>query len=142
MTLDHCTKNLSAIGLPACSDPQAGSLHHNQLCATQAKTDLGAGYILVKKVTKEVTHAQIADANRGTVSVSVNAEGVWVYQFSNAQKQELASLIAGKKKLDALALLSHYKGVSHAGMQISGGDSNTLPKDLSRIKIEVQVYRG
>src|SRR5207248_2246019 len=26
--------------LPACSDPQAGSLHHNQLCATQAKTAL------------------------------------------------------------------------------------------------------
>ncbi len=113
-----------------------------KLLQDQARTDPGAGYALVGKVLTAVTQAKIADANSGTIAVSVNTEGVWAYQFSAAQEQGLAKLIAGKKKQEALSLLSQQKGVEKVAVQLSGGDGNTFPLDSSQIKFVVLNVTG
>jgi VCBS repeat-containing protein len=83
------------------------------------------------------------DASQGTIRLTVNAEGIRVYQFTDAQKQSLAKLLGGKKKADALALLLAQKGVAQVdGIQISGGDGSTLPIDASQIKIVVESLSG
>ncbi|HZU00156.1 MAG TPA: hypothetical protein VFA10_10870, partial [Ktedonobacteraceae bacterium] len=74
----------------------------------------------------------------GMISFVVNAKGVWVYQFSDAQKQALAKEIAGKTVKDATTLLQNQKGISK--VQISG--SGTLPTDPTQIAIQVQTIAG
>jgi VCBS repeat-containing protein len=113
-----------------------------KLLQDQVRTDLGAGYGLVGKVVTAVTLAKIADAKSGTIAVSVNAEGVWSYQFSAAQEQALAKLLAGKKKQEALSLLSQQQGVEKVDVQLSGGDGNTFPADSSQIKFVVLNVAG
>jgi len=113
-----------------------------KLLQDQVKTDLGTGYALVGKVVTAVTQAKIADAKSGTIAVSVNAEGVWVYQFSAAQEQALAKLVAGKNKQEALPLLSQQQGVEKVDVQLSGGDGNTFPSDSSQIKFVVLNVAG
>jgi VCBS repeat-containing protein len=110
-----------------------------KLLTDQAAKDPGAGYVLVGKIKTTLTDATVVDAKQGTVKLTVNAEGVWVYQFSDAQKQVLAKLLAGKKRQDAQALLLAQKGVAKVdGIEVSGGDGNTMPTDPGRIKIVVQ----
>lgn len=113
-----------------------------KLLQDQARTDLGAGYALVGKVVTAVAQAKKADAKSGTIAMSVNAEGVWVYQFSAAQQQALAKLIAGKKKQEALSLLSQQQGVEKVDVQLSGGDGNTFTSDSSQIKFVVLNVAG
>ncbi len=70
----------------------------------------------------------------------VTAEGVWVYQFSDAQKAMVAKLIAGKNQQDAQALLSQQMGV--ANTQLSGGNGKTIPTDPAQITINVLTVPG
>ncbi len=81
----------------------------------------------------------IIDA-QGTVSLAVNAEGIWVYQFSDAMKQNLAKLIASKSEADAKSLLLQQMGVSDAQVTIAGG--TTLPTDPSNITIVINSVTG
>jgi hypothetical protein len=108
----------------------------------QANRTPGPGYALVGNLVTTVKHVMVTDPNKGTLSLTVRAEGIWVFQFSNAQKQSLANLIAGKSKKDAQALLLKQMGVAKADIMISGGDGNTLPADPSAITIVVQSVPG
>ena len=78
---------------------------------------------------------------QGTIAVFVTAEGVWVFQVSNAQKLVLTKLIADKKKVVAQSLLLQ-QGVSKADIQLSGGDGNTFPSDSKQIKFVVLSVAG
>ncbi|HEY7418467.1 MAG TPA: hypothetical protein VH593_25025, partial [Ktedonobacteraceae bacterium] len=68
-----------------------------------------------------------------------SADGVWAYQFSDAQKQTLAQLIAGKNVQAAQQALDAQPGVERATIQLFGGQ--TLPSDPAKITIVVQVAR-
>ena len=81
-----------------------------------------------------VLQADVVDA-QGTIALRVDAEGLYVYQFSPAQKNTLASLVAGKSSQDAQALLLKQAGVNAVAIQITGGDGHTLPGDTSQITI-------
>jgi len=113
-----------------------------KLLTDQAATNPGTGYMLVGKVATALKQATPADASTGTVRLTVSAEGMWVFAFSNAQKQSLAKLIAGKNKKNAQSLLSTQKGVDRVNMQVFGGDGNTLPTDPHQIAIIVQSVPG
>ncbi len=102
----------------------------------------GASYALVGNVVATQIGAQISDANQGIISVSVAAEGVWVYKFSDAQEQVLAKLIAGKKKATAQSLLSQQPGVMQTNLQLTGGDGDTLPTNFHQIKFVVLSVKG
>jgi len=101
----------------------------------------GPSYALAGNVVTTQTRAQVTDANQGTLSVSVIAEGVWVFQFNNAQKQALAKLIAGKKRETAQSLLLQH-GVERADVQLSGGNGVTLPSDPTQIKFVILDVKG
>jgi hypothetical protein len=63
-----------------------------QLLTNQSATDPGPRYGLVGNIATTVTNAALADAGQGTVALTINAEGVWVYQFSASQNQALRLL--------------------------------------------------
>ena len=109
---------------------------------TQAAIRPGPGYTLAGKIATALAQAALADASTGTIKLTVNAEGIWVFHFSAAQKLSLAKLIAGKSKKDVQSLLSARKGVSSISIQVSGGDGNTLPADPGQIAIVVQSMPG
>jgi VCBS repeat-containing protein len=101
----------------------------------KADSNLGPGYALVDNLQTSITPQTAQD---GMVSFVVKAKGVWVYQFSDAQKQALAKQIAGKATKDATTLLQSIKGIKT--VQISGGTA--LPSDPTQIAILVQAIPG
>ena len=123
-------------------DRQAALSMAANLLRQEAARDPGPGYALVGTLVTDVTQVSVTDTKKGTLSLMVEAEGVWVYQFSAAQKQALARLLAGKSKQNAQALLLEQKGVTTAAIQFSGSNGNTLPSDPTQIIIVVQNVAG
>jgi len=104
--------------------------------------NLGTNYTLMGKVVPTLTQVLVTDTSSGTISVSVNVEGLWVYQFNDAQKQELAKLIAGTSPSQANTLLLRQPGVAKIdGITISGGGS-ALPTDATQITLVVLNVPG
>ena len=112
------------------------------LLKQQAATDLGPGYALAGSLVTGVTQVKVTDPTKGTLELFVTAEGIWVYQFSDAQKAMLAKLIAGKSKQAAQTLLLQQMGVAQVDIQLSGGDGKTLPTDTTQITIDVLTVPG
>jgi hypothetical protein len=123
-------------------NPQPAQAMASQLLTTQASTNPGPGYTLVGNIAALVTGAAVSSVNQGTVMLTINAEGVWVYQFSSAQTQALAKAIAGKKKQDVQAFLLKQKGIAKVLINLTGGDGKTLPANADQIKIIVQSVQG
>jgi serine/threonine protein kinase len=109
-----------------------------KLLTDEGSNNMGPSYALEGKVVTSLIKANVLDAKQGTVALTMNAEGTWVSQFNNAQKQSLAHSIAGKTKQVAYTLLLSQNGVLRANIQVSGNNSNTLPADPGRITIVVQ----
>jgi len=96
----------------------------NALKADVAKNPI-TGYALVDNdIVAGVTRATVIDSQQ-TVSLLVRAEGVWVYQFSDQSKQQLAGEIANKSMNDAQSYLLSTTGVSAVTISVSNG--NTMP---------------
>jgi hypothetical protein len=83
----------------------------------------------------------VTDAQKGTLSLLVKAEGIWVFQFDDTQKQALAKLVAGKSRVAAQSLLLRHQGVVSADIIIRSGN-NTLTTDPYQISIVVQSVPG
>ncbi|HLH61046.1 MAG TPA: hypothetical protein VKV20_05125 [Ktedonobacteraceae bacterium] len=110
------------------------------LLKAEAQKNLGSNYMLLNNnVVTNITAASIID-KQGTVSLNVSAEGIWVYQFSDATKQNLAKLIAGKSEAEAKTLLLQQPGVSDVQITLSSG--NTLPTDPANITIVINTVPG
>lgn len=110
------------------------------LLENQAASNPGAGYALVGKI--KTSQVSATSGGGGSVAIAVSAEGIWAYQFSNSQKQNLANLIAGKNKQDALNLLQAQTGVAQVSIQITSGDGQTLPTQPNQITIDIQTVSG
>jgi len=123
-------------------DHQAAQSVAANLLRQEAARDPGSGYALVGSLVTDVRQVSLTDAKKGTLSLMVEAEGVWVYQFGAAQKQAIAKLLAGKSTQNAQTLLLEQKGVTTAAIQFSGGNENTLPSDPTQIIIVVQNVAG
>jgi hypothetical protein len=104
----------------------------------KATIDPGAGYALVGNIVPDVTVSKI---NPESISLLVNARGIWAYQFDNARQQELAKQLAGKKLTDAQTLLNGQRGFKSwkIDMKDKGG---TLPTDPAQITFKVQPVQG
>ena len=74
-----------------------------------------------------------------TVNLVLSAEGVRIFQFSDAAKQNLANHIAHMSKQDATNYLLTQPGVSSVAIVISSG--NLLP-DATHITIEIRPAPG
>jgi hypothetical protein len=120
-------------------DQQAALAMAANLLKAQASKDLGPAYALTGNIVTGVTKAMVVDTTKGTVSLLVSAQGVWVYQFSNAVKQEFANHIANKSEQNARTYLLGQPGVSDVKIVISSG--TTLP-DASHITVEIVAIPG
>jgi len=98
---------------------------------------LESDYALVGQVTTTLTSVTVTDTKRGTLTLSIEAEGMWVYQWRPKHLEALARRIAGARKQEALALVLREEGVKTASMHLSGSEQTTLPADPSRIIIKV-----
>jgi VCBS repeat-containing protein len=110
------------------------------LLTNQARSSPGAGYALVGQIKTTLTNATLG--SQGTVTITATAEGVWSYQFSDAQKQSLAGLIAGKSEREAIQVLQAQTGVAQVAIHFSGGNGQTLPTDPRQITITIQDVQG
>ncbi len=119
-------------------DQQAALTMVANLLKAQASKDPGAAYALTGNIVTGVTKATVLDT-RGTVSLLVSAQGVWVYQFSDVVKQDFANHIANKSEQDAKKYLLGQPGVSDVKIVISSG--TTLP-DASHNTIEIVAIPG
>jgi hypothetical protein len=111
------------------------------LLKNKALQDLSSSYSLVGNIVTSIT--QTTTDRQGNLSLFVKAEGIWVYQFSDAQKTQLAKDIKGLKKKDAITLLEKQPGVGQVGkIDITGNNGTTLPTDYTQITIVVQNVPG
>jgi hypothetical protein len=107
------------------------------LLKAKANTNPGPNYVLVGAIQSSVT----GQTKTGNVfSLFFSAKGIWVYQFTDAQKLQLARSIAGKSVADAQNILNATTGVASARIDYSGG--NTLPTDPNQISIVIQPVAG
>jgi hypothetical protein len=111
------------------------------LAATSLKQEtsaiLGSNYALVGRIRTTIVGVSLTDTKRGTLTLSIEAGGVWVYQWSPKQLEDLAKRIAGTQKQEALAFVLRDEGVQTASIYLSGRERATLPADLSQILITV-----
>jgi serine/threonine protein kinase len=112
------------------------------LLSNQAANNLGSDYGLIGNITTTIGQPTLVDNSPGTISLPVTAEGVWVYKWSNDQKQYLARKVAGKSAQKVKFLLAGQKGVDAVNLQLSRGDSGMLPSDTSHIRVEVVTIPG
>ena len=108
-----------------------------QLLTNGAQSQLGAQYAPAGQIASSIVSSSPGD--QGTENLVVNASGTWAYQFSTADQQNLAALIAGKTTQDAKQALLAQPGVADADVQITKGSGQTLPTKAQEIKIEIKT---
>jgi serine/threonine protein kinase len=113
-----------------------------QQLSNAATKNPGSGYALVGHEVTTLTQVVVADANSGTLHLTINCEGIWVYSFTPDQQQALKAYMAGKSKAVVMSWLTSQKGVSQTSIQIPDGDGNTFPSDPGKITITVQPMQG
>jgi serine/threonine protein kinase len=120
---------------------QAGSLTlAKTLLTSEAQSKLGAGYALAGQIKTDQVNA--TQDSQGNVTITDSAEGIWAYQFSDAQKTQLASLIIGKTKADATQLLSAQAGIAQVTITLPSSMGNLLPTDTKEIMVVIQPVTG
>ncbi|MBV9710380.1 MAG: hypothetical protein JO011_05600, partial [Ktedonobacteraceae bacterium] len=107
------------------------------LLTQKANSSLGPGYVLVNNIQTNLTSQTTA---KNTLSLFFTGKGVWAYQFSDAQKLQLAKAIAGKTVAEAQRILKNTPGISNATINVNGG--NALPADYNQISIVIQPIAG
>jgi hypothetical protein len=107
------------------------------LLTAEARFKFGPNFALTGNIVKRVT--QVTPGSGETVNLVVSMEGVWVYQFSDAAKQNLANHITHMSKQAAINYLLTQPGLSSVAIVISSG--NMLP-DAAHITIEINSVPG
>ncbi len=107
------------------------------LLSQKASSTLGPGYVLVNNIQASLTSQT---ETKNTLSLFFGGKGVWAYQFSDAQKLQLAKALAGKTVAEAQRILKSTPGISNATINVNGG--STLPANYNQISIVTQPVAG
>ena len=103
---------------------------------------LGIHYVLNGNILIAPLQATLTNATFGSVLLIFKAQSLWVYKFSNIQRQNLIKLITGKLQRDAIALLQKYPGVSNVVILqpwwVPFIVRDTLPTSADRINLYIQ----
>ena len=106
----------------------------------QASKVPGVSYKLVGQIVPTITQLAVVD-NKGTISMTIKAEGIWEYNFGKTQQAQLAQKIAGKSQSVAQATLAGQAGVAKV-VSISLSTGTTLPTDITQIHFVIQDVPG
>ena len=140
---DHAS-SVSAGGTVVCTEEvydHDGALSMaKSLLKADVSKKLGTNYAppVDKDIAAGVTQATVIDT-KGTVSLNVSAQGLWVYQFSKTVLQGFKNTIARESEQAAMNYLLQQPGVKSVNIQISSG--NTLP-DAADITIKLATVPG
>lgn len=103
----------------------------------KANIDPGSGYALAGNIVSNVSISQV---NPDSISLLVNARGIWIYQISDEQKQTLARKLAGKKVSEARTILKSQHGIKDVRFDLV--DADTLPANPNQISFMIQKISG
>ncbi|MGB8345788.1 MAG: DUF4352 domain-containing protein [Ktedonobacteraceae bacterium] len=106
-----------------------------------AASQPGVHYVLIGDMVIGTPQVVTTDEH-GTVTLNVSAEGMWVYQFSDAQKHAFAQLISGKSLADAQTLLRKQEGINKVSISTAGGWGHALPTSVNDIKFTIVAVPG
>ena len=99
------------------------------LLSSQAAKKLGPGYSLLGTVHMTIIQATVSHMSP---TLAFSCQGMWIYTLSHTAQEHLKHLIAGKRKDQAVSVLSHAPGIQTAS--IAGVDDNErLPNNPSLI---------
>ncbi|MEO7021910.1 MAG: hypothetical protein ABI234_17285 [Ktedonobacteraceae bacterium] len=121
-------------------DMQAVQILTARKLMQDASVNPGPAYAPVGNVVAQV--AKATPAERGDVLLTVNALGMWAYQFSNTQRTSMARLIAGQSSQNARAKLLQQPGVHDVAITLSGVGVTTVPGDVTHITLNVEAVQG
>ncbi len=107
-----------------------------QTITQQAARELGKSYSLVGDFQTSISQATI-NTRQGTAILQVKAISAWVYQFSQAQQQQIKLAIRGKSKQEATSLLLHMPGVESVSISTRNGDA--ISRDVGRIHLNLVI---
>jgi serine/threonine protein kinase len=100
----------------------------------------GTAYAPVGHIVTKIQQATV-DA-QDVITLTVLAEGVWVYQFNATQLSTLPRLVVGKTQQDAQSVLQKQSGVHQTSIQLYGWGASTLPSDINQITFYVSKVQG
>ncbi len=118
-------------------DSQGAQNIVKDLLTQKATSTLSPGYILINNIQTSLTNQT---STKNALSLFFSGKGVWAYQFTDAQKLQLAKAIAGKTVAEAQNILKNTPGIGNATINVNG--SNTLPTDYNQISIVIQPIAG
>ncbi len=107
-----------------------------QTMAQQATKELGTGYSLVGDLQTIITLVMI-NTRQGTATLQAKVSSTWVYQFSQAQQDQVKLTIRGKSKDEAIALLLRMPGLQTVSISTKNG--NAIPTDIQRIHLNFVI---
>jgi hypothetical protein len=105
----------------------------------QNDPDLNTQYALDGKIVTTVLSDTVVTA-QGQVSIEIQAQGLWVYQFTAQMQQNIKNSLVKLSKASALSVLLHDMGVAAAKISISSGD--LMPTNASDITLTIQTLPG
>ena len=108
----------------------------------QVASSIDSNERLLGGITTQLTSVIVSDTARGTLTIRVRVQGLWVYLISQATRHALAIHLAGKTRAEAMRLLGQAPGILNASLQQSGGAGTPLPADAASITIVVMLPRS
>ncbi len=122
----------------------------SQVQVTVSETCTGEVYdtsafhdLLMQEITQQATeqvgtgYGLVGDLQTSTTKVQVKTSSTWVYQFSQAQQDQMKLTIRGKSKDEAITLLLHTPGVQTVSISTKHG--NAIPTDIQRIHLNFVI---
>ena len=109
-----------------------------QAVEQEATAQSGTGYSLQGTVQARVI--QVRTNAQGTIDVQVQARGMLVAQIRQEQQQHLKAMIAGKSKVQAIALLLGTPGIKTVSVTLSN-NGTVLPADVSQIHLAFLIMQ-
>lgn len=134
------TVNVSLTCSDSAYNPQTVPSQEEDMLKQQAIQLLNPGPAFIPVGTIAIKIGQEAPEMDGNIHVQATANGTWQYQFSAAQKLDMAKHIARETIGDAKAWLLQQSGVAGASISVSGpiidlSAHNIVPDDLRAITI-------
>jgi VCBS repeat-containing protein len=104
-----------------------------------ASSELGTHYQLLGEIATTITEVHVLNKRLGTLTVSLSAEGKWVYRFTDVEKQRLAQMISGKHVEEAQTLLVQQPTIEQVTIttMYSFWIWDTIPADVKKISIVI-----
>ncbi len=132
----HVTITLTVTCQAEVYDQQAVQQLASAALSEQARTKLGAGYSVQGTIKTIVTQVATTEVAHGTLSLLVNAQGTWGYQFSNVEINQLSRRIAGLSWQQAIHLLKHAPHIQSVSITETW-NATTIPSDPNHIQMMV-----